>query len=231
VDKFFLWRLVANAAQYKAATENGLYAAAEVFAPVGCLTGNFSYKSPFRFKLTAFFRRAMRPPRDYFYPMKGFIMSDAAEISATQTSAPQIAAAPAGNQQPQVSQYQETIEIDPNALPVEPPPSMLNSPWFLVAIAGIWMLFIWTSRRNSKKQEQKRREELGGIARGDRVVTIGRMHGVVVGTTDKTFTVRPDPNKDYQITFDREAVLRVENNKKDGDKEVEGAAALAQPGN
>ncbi|GHT05893.1 hypothetical protein FACS1894139_10560 [Planctomycetales bacterium] len=161
-------------------------------------------------------------------------MSDAAEIpAAAPTSAPQITAAPVGNQ-PAITEYHENIVVDSNALPVEPPPSMLNSPWFLVAIAGIWMLFIWTSRRNSKKQEQKRREELGGIARGDRVVTIGRMHGVVVGTTDKTFTVRPDPNKDYQITFDREAVLRVENNKKDGDnkdKEVEGATALAQPGN
>jgi preprotein translocase subunit YajC len=150
-------------------------------------------------------------------------MSEVASISATSAQVAPASAADTGNSSVAVN-YETAMAVDPNA-PQTPPPSLLNSPWFLVIIAAVWILFLWASRRSSKKQEQKRREELNAISKGDRVVTIGRMHGVVTAMTDKTFTVKPDPNKDYVMMFDREALLRVEN-KKDAPKTVEGAEAI-----
>jgi preprotein translocase subunit YajC len=61
------------------------------------------------------------------------------------------------------------------------------------------------------RPEQKRRKEqqtlLASIKQGDRVVTVGGMHGVVTKLTDKTVTLRVDT---LQMTFDRVAIARVE---------------------
>jgi preprotein translocase subunit YajC len=61
------------------------------------------------------------------------------------------------------------------------------------------------------RPEQKRRKEqaalLASIKQGDRVVTLGGMHGVVARLTDKTVTLRVDT---LNMTFDRTAIARVE---------------------
>jgi len=61
------------------------------------------------------------------------------------------------------------------------------------------------------RPEQKRRKEqqalLSSIKVGDRVVTVGGMHGVVTKLTDKTVTLRCDT---AQVTFDRVAIARVD---------------------
>lgn len=61
------------------------------------------------------------------------------------------------------------------------------------------------------RPEQRRRKEqqsmLSAVKVGDRVVTVGGMHGIVTKLTDKTLTLRVDT---VQMTFDRVAVARVE---------------------
>jgi preprotein translocase subunit YajC len=61
------------------------------------------------------------------------------------------------------------------------------------------------------RPEQKRRKEqqnlLSSVKQGDRVVTIGGMHGVITKLSEKTVTLRAD---DVQMTFDRTAIARVE---------------------
>lgn len=61
------------------------------------------------------------------------------------------------------------------------------------------------------RPESKRRKEqqalLSSIKQGDRVVTVGGMHGVVAKLTDKTVTLRVDT---LMMTFDRVAITRVE---------------------
>ena len=61
------------------------------------------------------------------------------------------------------------------------------------------------------RPEQKRRKEqmnlLSSVKVGDRVVTVGGMHGVVTKLTDKTVVLRADA---VQMTFDRVAISRVE---------------------
>ena len=59
--------------------------------------------------------------------------------------------------------------------------------------------------------ERKRRKEtqqmLQALKPGDRVVTIGGMHGVVATIAEKTVTLRCDQQR---IVFDRSAVARIE---------------------
>jgi preprotein translocase subunit YajC len=61
------------------------------------------------------------------------------------------------------------------------------------------------------RPEQKRRKEqqnlLSSVKQGDRVVTLGGMHGIVTKLTEKTVTLRVDS---VHMVFDRVAIARVE---------------------
>ena len=93
--------------------------------------------------------------------------------------------------------------------PSEPPP---ESPGFfhplLLVVLGFWALWIWTSSRQKRrrKQEEDRQKTL---AKGDRVITIGRMHGVVVAFTDETVTLLTDAKNGAVMVFDRVAIYKI----------------------
>ena len=135
--------------------------------------------------------------------------------TATPPAAPAAIAAPvapSSNVAPQAG----TLQKD-GAPAAEAPKGFFDNPTLLIILVGIWVLFFFSWRKNKSKereQREQREKELNTIGKGDKVVTIGRVHGVVVRTDEKTFTIKPDPNKDYTMTFDREALLRVVN--KDG---------------
>ncbi len=123
-----------------------------------------------------------------------------------------------------------TLQEQP-AAEAKPQPGFFENPTILIILAGIWLLFLLSWRSGKKRERaarEQREQELNGIVKGDKVVTIGRVHGVVVKTDEKTFTIKPDPNKDYTMTFDREALLRVL--KKDGSTS-ESAGDLTQSAN
>lgn len=101
-------------------------------------------------------------------------------------------------------------------------PGFFDNPLLLVILAGVWIWFFYSMKKNKKRQAQ-RKEELNKLNKGDKVVTIGRVHGVITKSDEKTFTIKPDHSKDYTMTFDREALLRVEReDDKEGGKEEEG---------
>jgi preprotein translocase subunit YajC len=61
------------------------------------------------------------------------------------------------------------------------------------------------------RPDQKRRKQqqslLASMQKGDSVVTVSGMHGVISKLTDKTVTLRVDS---VEITFDRTSVARIE---------------------
>lgn len=63
--------------------------------------------------------------------------------------------------------------------------------------------------RPQKKQQQKHQEMMSKLQVGDKVVTIGRLHGVVdkVDTDAKTVTLDCDG---IYLVFDRTAIMRVD---------------------
>ncbi|MEM7204666.1 MAG: preprotein translocase subunit YajC [Planctomycetota bacterium] len=81
---------------------------------------------------------------------------------------------------------------------------------FLLMIAAV---FYFLLIRPQQKQEKARREMLGALKVGDRVVTSGGMHGQVSTLTDEVVTLRVDPK--LKLTFDRANIARVAS---DGDQ-------------
>lgn len=85
----------------------------------------------------------------------------------------------------------------------EPMPFYMNPLIWLMAGVWIWLLFSWNKQ---KKEREERRKAMDAINKGDKVVTIGRLHGEVVKIDEKTITIKPDPKRDLEMTFDRVAV-------------------------
>ena len=97
--------------------------------------------------------------------------------------------------------------------PAGPPPKdptltdFLFSPMGLMLI-GIWVFVLWMMRKQ-KGKEEGRKKELEAIKKGDRVITIGRLHGIVVALTEDTMTLKPDEKASATLTFDRAALWKV----------------------
>lgn len=99
------------------------------------------------------------------------------------------------------------VSVKPESAQPQPAPSigdMFKSPLFLLLI-GIWILFLFSSRKQ-KKKVQERKDQLAALKKGDKVVTIGRIHGEIVGMDEKTLTLKIDA-KGATITVDRDAIL------------------------
>ncbi|AEV95009.1 preprotein translocase subunit YajC [Pediococcus claussenii] len=77
---------------------------------------------------------------------------------------------------------------------------------FFILIFGL-MYFMMI--RPQRKQQQKRQEMMNKLNVGDRVVTIGRLHGVVDAIDDTEKTVTLDCDGVY-LVFDRTAIMRVD---------------------
>lgn len=77
---------------------------------------------------------------------------------------------------------------------------LIYMPLFLVLM---WFMVLRPEQKRKKEQQNL----LSSIKQGDRVVTIGGMHGVVVRLTEKAVVLKVDA---AQMTFDRVAIARVE---------------------
>lgn len=84
---------------------------------------------------------------------------------------------------------------------------------FVVFIGLMYFMMI----RPQKKQQNQRKEMMDALKKGDSVITIGGLHGVIDSLNDADKTVTLDCDGVY-LVFNRSAIGR-----------VEGHAAVAQP--
>ena len=80
----------------------------------------------------------------------------------------------------------------------------------LIAIIGIFYFLI--IRPQSKKQKETQRM-LSALRKGDRVVTVGGLHGVIQTIRENTVIVRVDENT--KLEFNRAAIATVTSNARD----------------
>jgi preprotein translocase subunit YajC len=75
---------------------------------------------------------------------------------------------------------------------------------FAVLFGLMYLMFI---RPQSKRRKEalKMQSELGA---GDKVITIGGLHGQVTRSDDKTITIEASPG--VELTFERAAIARIE---------------------
>jgi preprotein translocase subunit YajC len=86
------------------------------------------------------------------------------------------------------------------------PPGMCGTEIWYMLPAMLLIMYFMVLRPESKRRKQQQ-ALLTSIKQGDRVVTLGGMHGVVAKLTEKTVTLRVDT---LMMTFDRVAITRVE---------------------
>jgi preprotein translocase subunit YajC len=84
----------------------------------------------------------------------------------------------------------------------------------LVAIIAIFYFLILRPQNKKQKETQKM---LSALKKGDRVVTIGGIHGVIQSVKESTIIVKVDEN--VKLEFNRSAVSGVERQAKDDSDE------------
>ncbi len=80
----------------------------------------------------------------------------------------------------------------------------------LVPLILIFVVFYFFLIRPQQKKQKEREKILESLKRGDRVVTIGGMHGTVAGIDTEKKTVLVQVGDNLKITFDRSAIATTE---------------------
>jgi preprotein translocase subunit YajC len=89
----------------------------------------------------------------------------------------------------------------------------------LVAIIGIFYFLIIRPQNKKQKDTQKM---LSALKKGDKIVTIGGIHGTIQSVRESTVIVRVDDN--IKLEFSRSAISTVEPRVEKEDKKIEAQA-------
>ena len=77
----------------------------------------------------------------------------------------------------------------------------------LIMFAAIILIFYFLIYRPQKKRDKEAKAMLAAMKKGDKVVTIGGIHGTIVTVKDKTVVVKVDDSA--RIEFSKEAISSV----------------------
>ncbi len=86
------------------------------------------------------------------------------------------------------------------------PKGILDNPMFLFVILGLFVLMMFWSSRQRRKQEKARREMLSGLKKGDDVTSIGGIVGKVIEVREDEVVVKVDETTNTRMTFARWAI-------------------------
>ncbi|WP_058302184.1 preprotein translocase subunit YajC [Gorillibacterium timonense] len=86
--------------------------------------------------------------------------------------------------------------------------------WSIVYIVIMFAVLYFLMIRPQQKRQKKTASMLNSIKKGDKVVTIGGLHGTVMELTDDTVIVRV--NDATKLTFDRSAIRTITSTPEEG---------------
>jgi preprotein translocase subunit YajC len=69
--------------------------------------------------------------------------------------------------------------------------NMVNAVWPFILMAAIFYFLLW---RPQKKEQQRHQKMLEALKKGDKVITIGGIHGVVTKVGDAQVSLEVAPN-------------------------------------
>ncbi len=87
-------------------------------------------------------------------------------------------------------------------------PAFAVAIWFAV-LAVFYLMFV----RPQQRQSRKRREMLGKLKKGDRIVTLGGLHATIMDVDGEQLSLELAPN--LRVKADRGAVSYVRNKKRE----------------
>lgn len=103
----------------------------------------------------------------------------------------------------------DLIQILIAAAPADrPPEAPMKQLIMLFVIIGL--LFYFLIIRPQKREQAQKQRMIASLEKGDRVVTIGGIHGTVAGIDQNRNTVTIDVGKNVKIEFSRNAISSVE---------------------
>lgn len=88
----------------------------------------------------------------------------------------------------------------------------------ILIYAILYFVLIRPGRLKQKKEQQQLEEFRNNMSKGDKVITVGGMHGMVSGTTEKTVSVKIADG--LSVKFDRSAIITVIDSKTKNDDEA-----------
>ncbi len=91
-----------------------------------------------------------------------------------------------------------------------PAPTGGMPPYFFLIILAPIILMMWMSSRTQKKEERRLADLRNSVKRGDKVVTIGGMHGEVMTSGEGTVELRLGSGESAPlVTFNKSAIATV----------------------
>jgi len=92
--------------------------------------------------------------------------------------------------------------------------SAQGSPFFMIITFGLVIVIMYFFMIRPQNKKQKEAEKMiAALKKGDKVVTIGGVHGEVSSTKEKTVIIKVDDT--CKIEFSRSAIASVETDEKD----------------
>lgn len=79
---------------------------------------------------------------------------------------------------------------------------------FIVTLGLMFAIFYFLLIRPQQKKNKKRQQMLVALQKGDKVVTIGGIHGTIVEITEERVTLKVAEN--VRLLFDRSAINSVQ---------------------
>ncbi|MEO3947119.1 preprotein translocase subunit YajC [Gorillibacterium sp. CAU 1737] len=86
--------------------------------------------------------------------------------------------------------------------------------WSIVYIVIMFAVLYFLMIRPQQKRQKKTASMLSSVKKGDKVVTIGGLHGTVLEMTDDTVVIRV--NEATKMTFDRSAIRTIASSTAEG---------------
>ncbi|NNF57098.1 MAG: preprotein translocase subunit YajC [Rhodothermaceae bacterium] len=88
------------------------------------------------------------------------------------------------------------------------------NPSFFIMMGLIFVVFYFFIIRPQRKREETRKQMIEAIKKGDRVVTVGGIHGTVLKVDDGSYLVEVDQM--VKLRFDKNAIASVGAKDKEG---------------
>ncbi|AWL09770.1 MULTISPECIES: preprotein translocase subunit YajC [Aquirufa] len=87
---------------------------------------------------------------------------------------------------------------------------MANNPQIMqiFLFGGIFVVFYFFMIRPQQKKAKEAKKFIDELKTGDKVVTIGGVHGTVVSIREKTLVVEIDSSKGVRVVFEKSAISK-----------------------
>ncbi len=108
-----------------------------------------------------------------------------------------------------------TLLAQGNAAPASP--GGLDATFFIL-MGGIFLVFYFLILRPQKKEQEEKQKAINALKKGDRVISIGGIHGSIVDIDADAGTVQVQVDRGVRLTFNRTALLPAKKDERKDEK-------------